>query len=191
MIVNREKINNVLISIYVGCLLESRHYHQLISLCRNKQKLFSPKVLVKISAIFSVVSMDLMMIVPSLTNRQKWWYLMAMCFVRGVNFGIFATVIQLSLSSQTVQLNNGSLVNSPNNPAVSFMRPRNGFTSRIVLDRAIYSLSVVLREISICNLIPQVIGHPAYMMTKHVRDNTDPVLSWLPSFHPPEKSAST
>ena len=178
-------------SIYVGCLLEYRHYHQPISWCHKKQKLFSPKGLAKISAIFSVVSMDLMMIVPSLKNLWKWWYLMEMCFVRGVNFGLFATVMQLSLSSQTLQRNTAYLVNSPNNPAVSFMRPRNGITSGIALDRAIYSLSVVLREIYVCNLIPQVIGHPAYIMTKPVRENTDSGLSRLPSFHQTEKSAPT
>ena len=71
VIVNRERINNELRSIYVGCLLESQHYHQPISLFRKKQKLFSLKGLVKISAICSVVSMDLMMIVPSLTNHRK------------------------------------------------------------------------------------------------------------------------
>ena len=91
---------------------------------------------------------------------------MAMCFVWGVNFGLFATVMQRSLSSQTVQLNTGSLGNSPNNPAVSFMRAKNGITYRIALDRAMYSHSVGLKEISVCNLLPQVIGHPAYIMKK-------------------------
>ena len=98
---------------------------------------------------------------------------MAMCFVWGVNFGLFETVMQLSLYSQTVQWNTGSLVNSPNNPAVSFIRPKNGITSRISLDRAMYLLSVVLREISVYSLLPQVIGHPEYIITKPVRDNTD------------------
>ena len=102
---------------------------------------------------------------------------MAMGFVRGVNFGLFATVMQLTLSSQTVQRNTGYLVNSPNNPAVSFMRPKNGITSRITLDKAMYSLSVVIREIYVCNLLPQVIGHPAYIITKPIHDNTDSGLS--------------
>ena len=31
VIVNRERINNVFRSIYVGCLLESQYYHQPIS----------------------------------------------------------------------------------------------------------------------------------------------------------------
>ena len=99
--------------------------------------------------------------------------------------------MQLSLSFQTVQCNTGSLVNSPNNPAVSFIRPKNGITSRIALDRAMYLLSVVLRAIYFFSLIPQVIGHPAYIITKPVRDNTDSGLSLFPYFHPPEKSAST
>ena len=98
---------------------------------------------------------------------------MAMCFVWGVNFGLFANLMQLSLSSQTVQRNTGSLVNSPNNPAVSLIRPKNGITSRIVLDRAMYSLSVVLREIYVCKLLPKVIGHPSYIITKPVHENTD------------------
>ena len=177
--------------IYVGCLLVSWYYHQPICWCRKKQKLFSPKGLVRISEICSAVSMDLMMIVPSLTNHLKWWCLMAMCFVQGVNFGLFATVIQLSLFSQTVQRNTGSLVNGPNNPAVSFIIPKNGITSRIALDREMYSISVVLRAIYVCNLLPQVIGNPSYIMTKPVHDNTDSGLLWLPSFHPPAKSALT
>ena len=102
---------------------------------------------------------------------------MAMCFVQGVMFGLFATVMQLSLSSQTEQRNNISLVNSPNNPTVSFIRPKNGITSRIALDRAMYSLSVVLRSIYVFSLLPQVIEHPAYIITKPVRDNTDYGLS--------------
>ena len=102
---------------------------------------------------------------------------MAMCFFQGVKFGLFATVMQLSFSFQTVQRNTGSLVNSSNNLAVSFMRPKNGITSRISLDRAMYSLSVVLRAIYVCKFLPQVIGHPAYIMTKPVRDNTDSGIS--------------
>ena len=98
---------------------------------------------------------------------------MATCFVLGVNFGLFATVIQLSLSSQTVQRKTGSLVSSPNKSAVSFIRLIKGINSRIEVDRAMYSLYVVLRAISVCILLPQWIGHPAYMITKPVRDKTD------------------
>ena len=161
-----------------------------MSWCRKKQKLFSPKGLVKISAICSAVSMDLMMIVPSLTNRLKWWYLMAMCFVRGVNFWLFVTVMQLSFSSQTVQRNTGSLVNSPNNPAVSFIRPRNGITSRIALDKALLAFSSTQGNFCLQLASPSNWASSIHYK-KPVHDNTDSGLSWFPSFYPPSKSAST
>ena len=72
---------------------------------------------------------------------------MVICFVLGVNFGIFVTVIQISLSSQTVQQNTGSLFSSPDKPAVSFIRIINGINSRIEVNRAMYSLFVVMRAI--------------------------------------------
>ena len=70
---------------------------------------------------------------------------MAICFVPGVNFGIFVTLIHLSLSYHTVQQNNGSLVSSLNKPAISFIRLINEINYLIRVDRAMYSLSVVMR----------------------------------------------
>ena len=81
--------------------------------------------------------------------------------------------MQLSLSYQTVHLNRGFLVCIPNKSPVSFMRFRNGITSCIELDSAIYSFSVVLSAISVCSLLHHVIGHPAYIIRNPVRDNTD------------------
>ena len=80
---------------------------------------------------------------------------MEICFLLGVNFGVFAKVIQLSLSSHTVQQDTGSLFVSPNKPAVSFIRLINGINSCIEVDRAMYSLSVVLRGIPVFILLPQ------------------------------------
>ena len=80
---------------------------------------------------------------------------MAICFVLGVKFGFFATVIQFLLSSQTVQQNTGYIVSSPNKPTVYFIIIINGINYLIEVDRAMYSLSVVLREISVCILLPQ------------------------------------
>ena len=80
---------------------------------------------------------------------------MEMCFFLGVKFRLFEIVIQLSLSSQTVQQNTGSLVSSPNKPAVFFIRLINGINYLIEVNRAMYSLSVVLREFSVCNLLSQ------------------------------------
>ena len=71
-----------------------------------------------------------------------------------------------------MQPNTGSLVSIPNKPAVSFIRLINGINSVIEVDRAMYSLSVVLREISVCILIPQLTGHPEYIIKKSVSDNT-------------------
>ena len=70
---------------------------------------------------------------------------MEICFVLGVKFGLFATVIQISLYSNTVQQNTVSLVSGPNKPAVSFIRIINGINYGIEVYRAMYLLSVVLR----------------------------------------------
>ena len=88
-------------------------------------------------------------------------------------------------------MNTGSLISSPNKPAVSFIRLINGINSCIEVDRSMYFLSVVLREIYACIFLPQWIGHPAYIVTKPVCDNTDSREAWSPYFHPPAKSAST
>ena len=80
---------------------------------------------------------------------------MTICVVLGVNFRLFATVIQLSLSSQTVQKNTGSFGNIPNKPAVYFIKLINEINYRIEVDRAVYSLSVVLMAIYVYILIPQ------------------------------------
>ena len=80
---------------------------------------------------------------------------MAKCFALGVNCGIFATVIHLSLSFQRAQRNTGSFVSIPNKPAVSFIRLINVINSHIEVDRAMYLLYVVLRVISVCIFLPK------------------------------------
>ena len=62
---------------------------------------------VKISASWSFVSIGKTEIVLSATCFLKWWYLIAICFVLGVNFELSATLMQLLLSSNTVQWNYG------------------------------------------------------------------------------------
>ena len=95
------------------------------------------------------------------------------------------------ISSQTVQKNTGYLVISPNKPAASFIRLINGINALIVVDRAMYPISLVLSEIYFWIFLPQWIVHAAYMITKTVRDNSYYGESWSSSFHPPAKSAST
>ena len=98
---------------------------------------------------------------------------MAMCLVLGVNFGAFATVMQLSLSSQTVHLKTGFLAKMPNVSEISCSKPMNGITSLIAVLRAMYSLSVVLRAISVWSLLPQEMGHPANVIMNPVLESTD------------------
>ena len=112
-------------------------------------------------------------------------------FVFGMILGLVATLMQLSLSSQTLQLKTGVVIFRSKIPDISFKRLRNGITSHIAEVRAIYSLSVVLRAISVCSLLCQVIGQPANMITNPVLERTDSELVWSPSFQPPAKSAST
>ena len=95
-----------------------------------------------------------------------------MCFVLGVNLGELATTMQLPLSSQTVHLNTGFLVSRPNMPPISSINPRKGITSLIAVDKAMYSLSVALKAISVYNLLPQVMGHPAYIITNAIHKIT-------------------
>ena len=61
---------------------------------------------------------------------------MAIYFFLEVNFGLFATVIQISLYYQTVKQNTGSLVSIPNKSAVSFVKLINGINSLVEVDRA-------------------------------------------------------
>jgi hypothetical protein len=45
---------------------------------------------------------------------------------------------------------------------------RRGKISQVAVDNAMYSLSVVDRAISVCNLLPLNIGHPQKVITKPV-----------------------
>ncbi len=78
-----------------------------------------------------------------------------MCFVRGVNLGLSATLIQLWLSSQTLQKNLGEPAGSGRAELISYIKFKNGSTSRIAIDNAIYSASVVLNAIYVCILLAQ------------------------------------
>ena len=110
-------------SIYVRCPLESRHYHQPHKLMpQETETLLSQGISEDICNLLSRINGfddD-----SSVTKKSSEMIVLdGNVLFQGVNFGFFATVMQISLSSQTVQRNTGSLVNSPNNPAVSFMRP--------------------------------------------------------------------
>jgi len=56
---------------------------------------------------------------------------------------------------------------------ISFNKLRNGMASLMAVESAMYSLSVTLRAISVCNLLLHIIGHPANMITKPVQERRD------------------
>ena len=91
---------------------------------------------VKIPASWSFVSIGKMEIILSATCYRKWWYLIAIFLVLGVNFELSATLIQLLLSSNTLQWNSGlGLWRGKTLPTliIKFMK---GITSIIAWDRA-------------------------------------------------------
>ena len=146
---------------------------------------------VKISASWSFVSIGKMKIVLSATCFRKWWYLIAICFVLGVNFELSATLMQMLLSSNTLQWNYGlGLWRGKNLPTLTIKFVK-GVTSLIAWDRAIYLDSIVLKAISVCSLLHHVRVNPVYIITKLVLDKTHYGLVWLPDDQPPTKSAST
>ena len=75
---------------------------------RKVNKVTSSTGLVKISASCFFVEIYLIMISPDglyvvLTLLKKWWYLIAICLVHGVNFRDSAIEIKDKLSSWTVK----------------------------------------------------------------------------------------
>jgi hypothetical protein len=71
------------------------------------------------------------------------------------------------------------------------MKHMNGICSHIACDKAIYSDSAMLSAISVCILLHQYTGQPAYMMTKPVRERTLAGSFETSGFHPGAKLAST
>ena len=126
---------------------------------------------VKISASWSFVSIVKMEIVLSATCFRKWWYLIAICFVLGTNVGIYATLMQLFLSSNTLQRNYGFVLWRGKISPTSTIKFMNGITSLITWDRAMYSASVMLNAISVCSLLHHVRGHSFISINE--RSNTN------------------
>ena len=111
---------------------------------------------VKISASWSFVSIEKMEIVLSATCFQKWWYLIEIWFVLCVNFELSATLLQLLLSSNTLQWNSGlGSWRGKTSPTltIKFMK---GINYIIAWDIAMYSDYFVLKAISVCSLLAWV-----------------------------------
>lgn len=154
------------------------------------------------SARFSFVPIFNIVIVPFLVWSWKWWNLREICLVLGLK-GVseVASTIQALLSSNILE--GGRIWESILSVVVlafkemklfSWMSVRmqqSGIRSRVAVDNAINSLSVVERAISLCNLLHQMIGQLQNVITNPVQDKTlshNSVYSWCQR---PAKSAST
>ena len=108
---------------------------------------------VKISATWSPVLIDKILIISLSTNCLKRWYLIEMCLVLGDNILVLDISMQLSLSSYTLHLMIGSVLWIGYTQFISISRWINGITSIIAWLRAIYSDSAVDNTISVWSLL--------------------------------------
>ena len=131
------------------------------------------KALLKMLAFCSFVSILQTFIILFLTASLKWWYLMAMCFVLGRVLGTLASSSVPLLSSKSVQF-----IFSVGSSLIliivfnSIINSLSGNISLVVVDKVIYSASVVQSAISVCNLLNHVMGQFGNMMTHPERERT-------------------
>ena len=147
--------------------------------------------LVKKSAACSLVLMQHIRINLLCTELLKWWYLTTMCFVLGKNLLDSVTAVKFWLYLKTLLITSGfgrwiSKINY-----TSFIRAIKGNTLRITCLNAIYSASIVLQLISVCNLLQHNTGHPAYVISYPVCVMIFSSLSASAWAHPLENSSNT
>ena len=130
-------------------------------------------------------------ILPCLRCHLKWWYLRAMCLVRGVNLVDEAIAMHDWLSSWTLQLNVVLEVSSRIVLFNSSIKVISGRTWRSAVDKTIYLASAVLKAISVWSVLFQKIGQFAYVITYPVLDITFSASDAFAFDHPPAKSALT
>ena len=88
-------------------------------------------------------------------------------FFQEVNLGLFATVMQLSLSSQTVQRNIGSLVNIPKfTPRTKHIAIKYHHFRRFVSDGAIITNSIDTAE-QIADIFTKPLGNKSFCFLRH------------------------
>lgn len=137
--------------------------HHPFSIFRKVKKLSASSGLVKMSASCFLVEIYLSLMSPDLLNvvctrLRKWWYLIAMCFVRGVNFIDSAIAIADKLSSWRVMLKSVIGFGRSKMQWISLMRFWTGIVSRKAWDIAIYSASAVESAISVWSLLHHITG---------------------------------
>jgi hypothetical protein len=86
---------------------------------------------------------------------------MAICFIWGVNFGLFVMAMQDWFSSQTLRTKFGFGRYKGKMTFISCIKLVIGKVSLKACNKAIYSASAVEKAISVCSLLYQNIGRPA------------------------------
>ena len=110
----------------------------------------------------------------------KWWYLIEMCSVLVENLLYSATEMQLWLSSNTLQKTSiwlSKIIDTFYITAVKIIM------LRIDCINEIYSASIVLKVISICNLLHHNTWHPTCIITYSVYDMTFSYRHLLETIH--------
>ncbi len=145
---------------------ETKQYyydHHPHNILHNATKLSASTGLVNMSASHFLDEMYLILISPDLlkhvlTPMQKRWYLMAICFVQGVNFKDSTMAIADKLSSWSVMQKSVIGFGNSKMQRISLMRFWIGTVSCRAWDIAIYSASAVESAISVWILLHHITG---------------------------------
>ncbi len=177
------------------------NYHPR-SIWRRCSNLNWTRGFVKMSALLESVGTLTICRDPLITWSLKWWYFNAICFVRGLKLElVVARTIHAALSSniwdgsrvEPLILSWGEVLGREIKLCVSMSKRswRRGKSSRAAELRAMYSLSVADKAISVWRRLAQVTGHPPKKRTCPVWERTLSGRCVCSLCHIPAKSEST
>ena len=111
--------------------------------------------------------------VLSFTACLKWWYLTAICLVRGLFLGTLANFSAPFLSSKSVYLICIFASGISKIDFISRIHSHKSRTSLTTVDNDMYSASIVDKAISVWKWLNHVIGNPAYFITHPILNLTE------------------
>ncbi len=146
--------------------MKKNYYHNPHDIRQSLKKLSSSTCLVRISASCCLGNMYLSLMSPDLlkdvwTLLQKWWYLIAICFVQEVNFNDSAIDIAEKLSSWTVMQKSVIRSGRSKIQLTSLTRFWIGIVSQRAWDISIYSALAVGKAILVLSFLCQIKGQLA------------------------------
>ena len=120
---------------------------------------------VKMSAVYSIISIYHIQIILFFTKICKWWCFIVIRFVLGKNLFDWAMAMQIWLSSKTLKNNFGYGIWMLKIKNISFVRDIKGIKLIIPWLNAIYYTSVVFITTSVYKLLHNKVGNPPYVIT--------------------------